>query len=110
MIEKTLCELKELSDGQALGFDPYQQGRDSMFVVKVDGKIRAYRNRCPHQQAYLEYRKDHFLSADRRQIVCHAHNARFDPESGRCVSGPCRGKFLEPIAVKVEGEMLVLVE
>lgn len=110
MIEKTLCELKDLSEGQALGFDPHQQGRDSMFVVKVDGEIRAYRNRCPHQQAHLEYRKDRFLSADRRQIVCHAHNARFEPESGLCVSGPCRGKFLEPIAVKVEGGMLVLVD
>lgn len=110
MAGKRLCDLRDLSEGKALGFDPYHEGRDSIFVVKVDGAIRAYRNSCPHLQVPMEYRKDRFLSADHRQIVCYAHNARFLPESGLCVYGPCLGQSLEPVPVKVEMGLLLLVE
>ena len=110
MAEKLLCHLEDLSEGQALGLDPCQEGRDSIFVIRVDGIVRGYRNRCPHLGVPMEYRKDRFLSADRRQIVCYAHNARFLPENGLCIYGPCLGQSLEPVPLRVEQGLLLLVD
>jgi nitrite reductase/ring-hydroxylating ferredoxin subunit len=73
-----------------------------MFVLRrIDG-VRAYFNRCPHQGAPLEYRKDRFLSADGTRVICHAHGAHFDPDTGRCVHGACLGQALEPVPCRIE--------
>lgn len=90
----TLCWLDEITEGQARGFDPQGQGADSLFVLRHAGVVRVYRNRCPHLHTPLEYRKDRFLSADGQWVVCYAHNARFRPDTGECVYGPCRGQSL----------------
>jgi len=97
MREWPLCRLDELQEGQARGFDPLQQGRDSVFALRHGGELRVYRNRCPHLDVRLEYRKDRFLSADGRLIVCYAHGAQFLPDTGECIYGPCLGQTLEAL-------------
>ncbi|BDM23376.1 Rieske 2Fe-2S domain-containing protein [Pseudomonas sp. LRP2-20] len=92
-----LCRLDEVVEGQARGFDPHGQGADSLFVLRHGGRVRVYRNRCPHLQVPLEYRKDRFLSADGQWVICYAHGARFRPEDGTCVHGPCRGQALQAL-------------
>ncbi|MDX8395699.1 MAG: Rieske (2Fe-2S) protein [Mariprofundaceae bacterium] len=59
------------------------------FVVCVRGKIYAYKNRCPHAGSPLDWLPGQFFSEDGSQLVCHTHDARFDPASGECLSGPC---------------------
>ena len=103
-----LCPLDDLQEGQALGFDPLQRGRDSVFALIHQGQPRIYRNSCPHLDVRLEYRKDRFLSADGQLIVCYAHGAQFLPESGECVYGPCLGQQLEALPWRVEEGWLVL--
>lgn len=93
-----LCCLDELVEGQARGFDP----------LRHDGEVRVYRNSCPHLEVRLEYRKDRFLSVDGRQIVCYAHGARFLPDSGLCVYGPCLGDSLSALQWHAEADWLVL--
>ncbi|MFI8395829.1 (2Fe-2S)-binding protein [Pseudomonas sp. Choline-02u-1] len=100
--EWPLCRLDELLEGQARGFDPLQQGRDSLFALRHDGQVRIYRNRCPHLDVRMEYRKDRFLSADGQLIVCYAHGAQFLPSTGECVYGPCLGQSLEALASREE--------
>jgi nitrite reductase/ring-hydroxylating ferredoxin subunit len=90
----TLCRLDELIEGQALGFDPQGRGADSLFAVRYAGRVRMFLNQCPHLDTPLEYRKDRFLSADGQWVVCYAHNARFRPDTGECVYGPCLGQAL----------------
>lgn len=97
MREWPLCRLDDLQEGQARGFDPLQQGRDSVFAVRHGGELRVYRNRCPHLDVRLEYRKDRFLSADGQLIVCYAHGAQFLPDTGECIYGPCLGQTLEAL-------------
>lgn len=94
-----LCRLEELAAGAARGFDPGCSGADTLFVLRRGGTVRAFRNRCPHQGARLEYRKDRFLSQDGRHVVCHAHGARFDPDTGICNHG---GWALESLPCAVE--------
>lgn len=103
-----LCRLDELVEGQARGFDPLGTGRDSVFALRHDDEVRVYRNSCPHLAVRLEYRKDRFLSVDGRQIVCYAHGARFLPDNGLCVYGPCLGASLSALQWHAEADWLVL--
>ena len=95
----TLCGLDELPEGEARGFDPLQRGRDALFIVKRGAKLKAYRNRCPHQGASLPWRKNAYLNADGSRIVCSAHGALFDIDTGQCLRGPALGQALEPMDV-----------
>ena len=94
MNSRRLCRLDDLPLHSARGFDPESRGEDTIFVVRTEQGVRAFINRCPHQGTPLEYRKDAFLSADGLQIVCYAHGARFETDSGLCVRGPCIGERL----------------
>lgn len=89
-----LCLLAELAEGQARGFDPWQDGKDSLFALRHRGRVRVYRNRCPHLDVPMHYRKDRFLSADGQLIICYAHGAQFRPDTGACIHGPCLGESL----------------
>jgi nitrite reductase/ring-hydroxylating ferredoxin subunit len=103
-----LCRLDELEEGRARGFDPLAQGRDSVFALRHDNQVRVYRNRCPHLDVRLEYRKDQFLSADGQLIVCYAHGAQFLPATGECIYGPCLGQTLEALpSCEKDGWLLV---
>lgn len=96
-----LCRHDDLVDGHSRGFDPLGEGRDTMFVVRRGARLFAWRNACPHyHQARMAWKKDEFLNADRSAIVCGAHGAMFDIETGICWLGPCIGERLTPVTVE----------
>ncbi|MCV0280480.1 Rieske 2Fe-2S domain-containing protein [Pseudomonas aeruginosa] len=99
-----LCREDELLEGQARGFDPWLQGRDTVVALRWRGLVRVYRNSCPHWQVPMQYRKDRFMSGDGRYIVCFAHGALFQPENGFCLQGPCLGQSLQSLGVSDDGE------
>ena len=107
-IAQPLCRLDELEEGRARGFDPLAQGRDSVFALRHDNQVRVYRNRCPHLDVRLEYRKDRFLSADGQLIVCYAHGAQFLSATGECIYGPCLGQRLEALPFSEKDGWLLL--
>ena len=100
----TLCGLDELLEGDARGFDPLQRGRDALFIVKRGATLKAYRNHCPHQGASLPWRKNAYLNADGSRIVCSAHGALFDIDTGHCLQGPALGQALEPMDVHLTAD------
>lgn len=105
-----LCRLEELPDGQSFGFDPTDQGRDTMFIVRRGEQLHAWRNACPHVDgAPMAWRKDAYLNGRRDRIVCYAHGAQFDIASGECLLGPCLGQHLTPVRVSTnaQGEVLL---
>ncbi len=107
----TLCHLEQIPEGSARGFDPLDNGRDTVFLVRRSGEVYAYLNYCPHQGATLPWRKDAFLNADGTRIVCSAHGAEFDIATGVCTSGAAMGQTLHPIpvTVSVDGDIKVVV-
>lgn len=106
-----LCRSDQLTPGTARGFDPWGTGEDTVFAVRNGAEIRVFRNSCPHQLRPLGWRKDKFLSADGKHIICFAHGARFDLASGLCVSGPCMNQSLVSLECTVdERGIVVLVE
>lgn len=97
-----LCRFNELPIGAARGFDPLGSGADTILILRRADAVRAFLNRCPHQGVALEYRKDRFLTHDGERIMCHAHGALFDPDTGRCIDGACLGQSLETVPCWVE--------
>ena len=78
------------------------------FLVNHQGIYHAYVNRCPHVGTPLDLWPNEFLSVDGRVFVCSTHGALFEPDSGYCVSGPCSGDALTPLAVRRDGEDVVV--
>ena len=106
-----LCADNDIEEGRSRGFDPQKHGRDSIFVVKKDGLYFAYRTQCPHiAQSRLAWRKDEYLNGDHSRIMCGAHGALFEIDSGLCVSGPCLGQSLFPVEVEQRGTSLYLTD
>jgi nitrite reductase/ring-hydroxylating ferredoxin subunit len=106
-----LACVQDLQDGAARGFDPWQEGRDTMFVVRQRSRVHAWRDACPHYGATpMAWRKDAYLNADARRIVRSAHGALFDIESGVCTLGPCLGQHLERVPIIVtDGQKIYMV-
>ncbi len=102
-----LCHLNELPDGGARGFDPRASGRDTFFVVRRGRRLDAYVNACPHHGTPMAWRKDAYLNAAGDRIVCAAHGAQFEIDSGLCTLGPCLGEHLRalPLALHHDGEV-----
>jgi nitrite reductase/ring-hydroxylating ferredoxin subunit len=72
------------------------------FVICFKGAIKAYRNSCPHMGSPLDWLPGQFFSEQGDQLVCHTHDARFEPASGDCLSGPCP-HGLETLPVRLSG-------
>jgi nitrite reductase/ring-hydroxylating ferredoxin subunit len=108
-LERVLCRVAEL---EATGCREFRLGGGDWplkgFVVKVDGGVRAYVNRCPHRALSLNLLPDRFLSADGTVIVCSMHGAVFEKRTGLCVTGPCVGGALRALAVEVVAGVVML--
>jgi nitrite reductase/ring-hydroxylating ferredoxin subunit len=104
-----LCHLSDLPDGSARGFDPFARGRDTVFAVRRGASVRVWADRCPHHGTPMPWRKDAYLNAAGDRIVCAAHGALFDIDSGLCVQGPCLGERLRPVPFTLTeaGELLL---
>jgi len=96
----SLFALKDLADPDSRGFErPGPDGPEACFLVRRGERVYAYRNRCPHTGATLEWRPDRFLTADGELIQCGLHGALFLIETGECVRGPCLGQRLTPVPI-----------
>lgn len=80
------------------------------FVVQKNGERYVYENTCPHLGRALDMRPNGFLTRDRSQIICMAHGAVFEIDTGLCCGGPCLGASLTRIETREEeGWLLVAV-
>ena len=75
----------------------------------ADGTVRAFKNECRHLPMRLDDRQGEGLwSADRSELVCAAHGARYRPSDGLCTAGPCRGSHLRKLPLVVHhGEVFL---
>lgn len=104
-----LCPLTQIPDGDSAGFQVSDNGmRHDLIVVRNGRSIFVYRNSCPHIGAPLDFAPGRFLSLDKTHILCSTHGAMFRIEDGYCVSGPCLGDSLEPVAVTIEDDAVFI--
>ena len=91
-----LCASADLVErGNAFVFDVLQYREPARaFVLRFDGQVVAYLNRCAHVPTEMDWQPGEFLDSDRAFILCSIHGAAYEPQSGRCVGGPCaRGRL-----------------
>jgi nitrite reductase/ring-hydroxylating ferredoxin subunit len=97
-----LGKIDDIAEGQSKGFDPKGSGNDSLFVVRKGAQLYAYLDICPHYgSTSLPWKRHQYLDGTSNYIVCSAHGALFDIESGRCIRGACVGQSLKKIEVEV---------
>lgn len=106
-----LCALDEIDDPGAKGLTLGSgTSRLDIFLIRKDGAVYAYLNLCPHAATRLDNWPDRFLTQDERHILCGNHAALFRIEDGFCTSGPCAGKSLERVPVKVRDGMVRIAD
>ncbi|RQP21660.1 Rieske (2Fe-2S) protein [Piscinibacter terrae] len=99
---QALCPSAQLEDkGHAFVFDVLHFGQTARaFVLRFDGALVGYLNRCVHVPTEMDWQPGEFLDSGKEFILCSIHGAAYDPRDGRCVGGPCgRGK-LTPLRVE----------
>ncbi len=101
-------EVAAIAEPGSKGFALDDSAGAAFFVVCKDGRVWAYRNRCPHTGAPLEWQPDQFLDIDKGFIQCALHDALFRTEDGYCLRGPCVSQSLQALPVRLEeGRILV---
>jgi nitrite reductase/ring-hydroxylating ferredoxin subunit len=102
-----LCDLDSLPEHGAREFSA---GQGDLFLVRTPAGVNAYRNVCPHQGRSMNFAPGEFLFTPDGLLVCPHHGARFDPLTGECTDGPCKGASLSPLAVRIEDGAVWLPE
>lgn len=97
-----LGPLEIIADGKARNYVLEIGGRRFHgFVVRRGEQVFGYVDGCPHMGLPLAQKLDDYMSADGSLIACSWHGALFEPDTGRCVGGPCIGAALRPWPVEV---------
>lgn len=102
-----ICAAGSLAErGRAVVFDVLLWGQPARaFVLRHDGVLRGYINRCAHVPVEMDWQPGHFLDMDKQFILCSIHGASYEPAGGRCVGGPCgRGKLIALQVAEEDGQ------
>jgi nitrite reductase/ring-hydroxylating ferredoxin subunit len=111
-VERVIAESAALLDGgngvrfalDSLG------GEEKGFAIRSGGSVCAYVNRCPHLGTELDWQPGEFFDVAGLYLVCSTHGALFEPRTGFCVAGPCRGASLERLQVREEGGRVIVLD
>lgn len=112
IVRLPICREDELEEGRVfvaqIGVDLKGNAEQALVVRDSRGRARAYRNRCKHLPVPLDLGSGSPALNDDGTLVCVGHGARYRADDGYCLSGPCKGEWLEPLRLRREGDALVL--
>ena len=81
------------------------------FVVRYNGRPYGYINQCAHVPVELDWQEGDFFDLTRTYVICATHGAHYDPTTGACVMGPCKGKSLQKLEIiEHEGNIYLRLE
>jgi nitrite reductase/ring-hydroxylating ferredoxin subunit len=87
-------QVSELGEGKPFRLDI---GETSILLLKLNGKVNAFRNECAHQGLPLD---GGMVDPDACTITCPWHGFRFDGTTGECLTAP--QAQLERVDMKIE--------
>lgn len=70
------------------------------FVIRFGGQVYGYLNQCAHVPMELDWAEGQFFESSGLYLMCATHGATYEPDTGRCVGGPCRGGALHALRVE----------
>lgn len=110
--ERLICSSSEISDdGKGVRFivEPPNESRSApAFMIRHQGKIYAYLNRCAHIGVELDWIEGEFFDDSGLYLICSTHGATYEPHTGFCVGGPCKGKSLQRLEIEERGGNIFL--
>ncbi len=92
-----LCASEALAEGGlAVPFDVlYQEQTCRAFAIRYAGQVHAYLNRCSHVPMEMDFQPDRFFDLTGHWLICATHGAMYQPQTGACLGGPCRGGLIK---------------
>ncbi len=109
--ERLICAASELVElGRGVRFELERSGKPQpAFVVRFDGRPRAFLNQCGHVPVELDWQEGEFFDGTRLYLITSTHGAKYHPASGSCVGGRCAGRGLIPVpVVERDGQVYVI--
>ena len=96
-----ICESSAVEEGgRGVRFPLTAAGEDAVgFVVRFEQEVRGYLNRCAHVPMELDWNQGEFFESSGLYLMCATHGALYEPDTGKCAGGPCRGGRLKQIKV-----------
>jgi nitrite reductase/ring-hydroxylating ferredoxin subunit len=100
-----LCNSGELADGGlAVPFDVVYAGQTCRaFAIRFKGQVHAYLNRCTHVAMEMDWQPNRFFDDSGRWLLCGTHGAVYQPDTGACAGGPCRGPLVRIAVSEADG-------
>lgn len=101
-----ICDSAALVDGgKGVRFPVTAGGEDgTAFAIRYGNEAHAYLNRCAHVPMELDWNPGEFFESSGLYLMCATHGALYQPDTGRCAGGPCRGGRLHKIRVLEQGD------
>jgi nitrite reductase/ring-hydroxylating ferredoxin subunit len=99
-------------EARAVPLDPDELGYRREVIVLLDerGEPRAYLNRCAHIPIPIDAGSRDFFDRDRTHLRCNTHGALYRLSDGFCIAGPCIGRSLLALPVRLDDDGWVLLE
>ncbi|WP_240327751.1 Rieske 2Fe-2S domain-containing protein [Dechloromonas sp. HYN0024] len=93
-----VCTSQELANGQyrklLLVFEAKEE---ECLVLRFDGRIFAYLNRCVHMPRRLDCEEKQIFDQSGRYLRCSMHGIVYTPQTGASVSAMCEGERLHAV-------------
>ena len=109
--ERLICPSAALTDGGPGVRFKLKQGvqEQSAFVIRYDERVYAYLNSCAHIPVELDWLEGEFFDKAGLYLICATHGATYEPATGHCIMGPCKGSHLVAVPViERDGNVYVL--
>ncbi len=107
---RRICAAAELVDGgSGQRFTVTRDGAElPAFVVRFQGRIHGWLNRCGHLPVELDWQPGEFFDSSGLYLICATHGALYGPDTGLCLGGRCNGKGLDAVMVtELDGWIVV---
>lgn len=104
-LKVALCNSGDLLDGgDAMPFDVVYAGQTCRaFAIRFRGVAHAYLNRCTHVAMEMDYQPNRFFDDTGSWLLCATHGAAYQPATGACAGGPCRGGLVKIALTESDG-------
>jgi len=100
-----LCHSVDLvNSAQAVPFEVLHGTRVcAAFAIRYQDQVYAYLNRCAHVPMEMDLQPNRFFDSTGQLLMCATHGATYQPQTGACRGGPCRGGLIKIETSEVDG-------
>ena len=109
---KLLCRSDSLTvGGRGIRFEVTDRRNTyPAFVVRSGKGVASFFNQCAHMALELDWNLGEFFDEDGQHLICATHGALYDPKTGACAGGACRGRSLHALDITESDGCIYLVD